>query len=228
MTSAICIFDAYGTLFDVAAAARALAEERRGSDFAKRWTEVAEHWRQKQLVYSWLRQITGDYVDFWDLTADALDWALAATDLTDDDLRARLLALYEALEAFPEVPTTLAALRQAGATTAILSNGSPRMLASAVASAGICDLLDDVLSVDSIGVFKPDARVYAMVGDRFGGTPGDVVFVSSNGWDIAGAARFGFRTIWINRRAEPVDRLPGRPDHVLADLSGLPAHLEAP
>jgi 2-haloacid dehalogenase len=221
MTRLTCIFDAYGTLFDVAAAARAVARERAGSAFADRWAEVAEHWRQKQLSYSWLRQITGDYADFWDVTADALDWALDAAGFADPELRSRLLALYEELEAFPEVPATLTALRQTGARTAILSNGSPRMLAAAVASAGIGDLLDDVLSVEAVGVFKPDARVYAMVGARFGTAPADVLFVSSNGWDVAGAAAFGFRTAWVNRRGEPVDRLPGQPDHVMTDLSGL-------
>jgi 2-haloacid dehalogenase len=205
----------------VAAAARAVARERAGSAFADRWAEVAEHWRQKQLSYSWLRQITGDYADFWDVTADALDWALDAAGFADPELRSRLLALYEELEAFPEVPATLTALRQTGARTAILSNGSPRMLAAAVASAGIGDLLDDVLSVEAVGVFKPDARVYAMVGARFGTAPADVLFVSSNGWDVAGAAAFGFRTAWVNRRGEPVDRLPGQPDHVMTDLSGL-------
>lgn len=216
------VFDAYGTLFDVAAAARRLAGEREGTEFAARWTEVAEHWRQKQLAYSWLRQISGHYADFWQLTQDALDWALEATGLAEPALRARLLDLYAELDAFPEVPDTLRALKSAGATTAILSNGSVAMLSSAVASAGIGGLLDDVLSVEAIRVYKPDARVYAMVGERFGTSPQDVMFVSSNGWDAAGAAAFGFRTVWVNRRGEPVDRLPARPEHVLSDLTRLP------
>ena len=226
MPAPACIFDAYGTLFDVAAAARRLAAESEGSPLAARWAEVAEHWRRKQLAYSWLRQISGHYTDFWQITEDALDWALEATGLTDPDLRARLLALYEELDAYPEVPRMLRALKEAGATTAILSNGSRGMLSTAVASAGIEDLLDDVLSVETIGVYKPDARVYAMAAHRFGIGPRDVLFVSSNGWDAAGAASYGFRTVWVNRRGEPVDRLPGRPDHVLPDLSGLPKLLE--
>lgn len=223
MAARTCIFDAYGTLFDVAAAARRLAEEAPEAEFAARWTEVAEHWRHKQLSYTWLRQITGRYVDFWQVTEEALDWALEATGLAGGDLRSRLLDLYRTLDAYPEVPATLAALRQAGATTAILSNGSGDMLRAAVASAGIGDLLDDVLSVETVGAFKPDARVYAMVGHRFRTGPRDVLFVSSNGWDVAGAALYGFRTVWVNRRGEPVDRLPGRPDHVLDDLGGLTA-----
>jgi 2-haloacid dehalogenase len=228
MPGRTCVFDAYGTLFDVAAAARRLAEETGDSPFSARWREVAELWRQKQLDYSWLRQITGRYADFWQLTQDSLDWALEATGLVDPGLRARLLALYEELDAYPEVPAMLRTLKQAGATTAILSNGSARMLSTAVASAGIGDLLDDVLSVEKIGVFKPDDRVYAMVGDRFGVPPREVLFVSSNGWDAAGAALYGFRTAWVNRRGEPVDRLPDRPYHVLPDLSGLPELVERP
>ncbi len=227
MAAPIHVFDAYGTLFDVAAAARRLAEEDTGTLFAARWKEVAEHWRQKQLSYSWLRQITGHYIDFWQLTQESLDWALDAAGLADPDLRARLLALYEELEAYPEVPAVLRQLKEAGATTAILSNGSRAMLSTAVASAGIGDLLDDVLSIETIGVFKPDSRVYAMVGHRFGGSPRGVRFVSSNGWDVAGAALHGFRTVWINRRKEPVDRLPGRPDVILPDLTGLPDLMES-
>jgi 2-haloacid dehalogenase len=174
MPAPTCIFDAYGTLFDVAAAARRLAGEEVGTPFAERWRDVAEHWRQKQLSYSWLRQITGHYADFWQLTEDALDWALGATGLSDSHLRAQLLALYENLDAFPEVPAMLRDLKEKGATTAILSNGSPGMLSTAVASAKIGELLDDVLSVEKIGVFKPDPRVYAMVGHRFGTNPREV------------------------------------------------------
>ena len=226
MAPPTCIFDAYGTLFDVAAAARRLAAESEGTPFTARWADVAELWRQKQLAYCWLRQITGTYADFWQLTEDALDWALESAGLAEPDLRARLLALYGELDAYPEVPEMLQALKGAGATTAILSNGAPQMLAGAVASAGIGELLDDVLSVETIRVYKPDPRVYAMVGHRFGLGPRDVLFVSSNGWDVAGAAAFGFRTVWVNRRGEPVDRLPGRPDHVLPDLSALPGLVE--
>ncbi len=226
MAVTTCIFDAYGTLFDVAAAARAAAAEPGREAFAAHWPQVAEAWRLKQLQYTWLRAITGDHVDFWQVTQDALDWALEAAGLADPALRARLLDLYAELEAYPEVPAMLAALKERGLTVAILSNGAPGMLASAVASAGIGPLLDDVLSVEAVGVFKPHRKVYDLVGQRFGAAPAETLFVSSNGWDAAGAAGYGFVTVWVNRMGEPVDRLPGRPDHVVPDLTRLPALVE--
>lgn len=219
-----CVFDAYGTLFDVAAAARAAAAEPGAGALASSWQALAEDWRQKQLAYSWLRAVAGDHADFWTVTQDALDWSLERHGLDGDAaLRARLLALYRELEAYAEVPAMLSALKERGLSTAILSNGSPGMLSDAVASAGIGGLLDDCLSVESVGVFKPARAVYDLVGGRFGTTPDQVLFVSSNGWDAAAAAAYGFVTLWVNRRGDPVDRLPGRPAHVLPDLTGVPA-----
>lgn len=220
-----CIFDAYGTLFDVAAAARQAAAEPGREVFAAHWPAIASTWRLKQLHYTWLRAVTGEHTDFWDVTQDGLDWALEAEGLDGDaDLRARLLQLYWELDAYPEVPAMLRALKEAGKTTAILSNGSPAMLEAAVSSAGLGDLLDDVLSVESVSVFKPARAVYDMVGARFGCPPEDVLFVSSNGWDAAGASGYGFRTIWVNRAGEPVDRLPARPHLILDDLTDVPEH----
>lgn len=218
-----CVFDAYGTLFDVAAAARRAAAEPEYPHLQDHWAELANHWRLKQLQYSWLRAITDAHTDFWEVTQDGLDWALEATGLAGDgQLRQRLLDLYWELEAYPEVPEMLKALKAAGLNTAILSNGSPNMLDGAVKSAGIQDVLDDVLSVESVGIFKPDARVYQLVSDRFGCAPTEVLFVSSNGWDAAGAAGFGFRTAWVNRGNEPIDRLPWKPQHILQDLTSIP------
>lgn len=222
MAITTCIFDAYGTLFDVSAAARAAAAEPGREKLADIWPKLAEDWRRKQLEYTWLRAVMRDHTDFWVVTQDGLDWAMEAAGLEDRDLRERLLALYWELAAYPEVPAMLAKLKEAGLATAILSNGSPDMLAAAVKSAGITDLLDDTLSVESVGIFKPDARVYGMVRERFGTTPDQVLFVSSNGWDAAGAAAFGFRTAWVNRAGLPVDRLPGRPGTVLTDLTSIP------
>lgn len=217
-----CVFDAYGTLFDVAAAARIAAAEPGQERLAAIWPKLAADWRAKQLQYTWLRAITGDHVPFWQVTGDGLDWAMEVAGLEDPDLRERLLALYFELPAYPEVPAMLAALKARELTTAILSNGSPEMLAGAVASAGIDAWLDAVLSVEGVGVFKPARAVYDMVGARFGTAPGDVLFVSSNGWDAAAAAGYGFRTVWVNRSGEPMDRLPARPVACLPDLAGIP------
>jgi 2-haloacid dehalogenase len=217
-----CIFDAYGTLFDVNAAARTLAGEPGRAGFAAVWAQVSADWRAKQLQYSWLRAVTGDHCSFWQVTQDALDWALDRAKIDDDDLRETLLGLYWRLAAYPEVPHILAGLQRAGIARAILSNGNPEMLQGAVTSAGIADLLDDVLSVETVGVFKPDARVYDLVGTRFDCARDEVLFVSANGWDAASAASYGFHTLWINRADEPEDRLPGRPETVAGDLSAVP------
>ncbi|SLN32551.1 (S)-2-haloacid dehalogenase 4A [Roseovarius litorisediminis] len=219
-----CIFDAYGTLFDVAAAARNAASEPGREAFAEHWSKIAEYWRLKQLQYTWLRAVMDKHTDFWQVTQDGLDWALEAEGLEGDTgLRERLLQLYWELEAYPEVPAMLAALKSAGLNTAILSNGSPEMLAGAVQSAGIGDVLDDVLSVESVGIFKPAKVVYDLVGQRFGCRPDEVLFVSSNGWDASAAAGYGFTTAWVNRKGEPVDRLPAKPATMLSDLTGIPA-----
>ena len=217
-----CVFDAYGTLFDVASAARRAAEGPGGAPLAEVWPALSADWRAKQLQYTWLRAVTGDHADFWQVTQDGLDWAMERAGLNDPVMRETLLALYWELEAYPEASEMLAALKGAGHRTAILSNGSPDMLEGAVDFAGIGGRLDAVLSVEDVGVFKPHAKVYDMVGARFGGSPGDVLFVSSNGWDAACAAAYGFETVWVNRAGEPVDRLPGRPHHVLTDLTNVP------
>ncbi len=221
MTITTCVFDAYGTLFDVAAAARIAAAEPGREAFAENWPQIAQDWRLKQLQYTWLRAVADAHTDFWQVTQDGLDYALEAAGMADPELRERLLALYWELSAYPEVPQMLADLKAAGLQTAILSNGSPEMLAGAVDSAGIGAVLDDVLSVQDVGVFKPHRKVYDMVGKRFGCAPEQVLFVSSNGWDAAAAAGYGFYTAWVNRAAEPMDRLPWKPQVVLQDLTGI-------
>tara|TARA_R110000787_G_scaffold35458_4_gene91085 strand:- start:10 stop:696 length:687 start_codon:yes stop_codon:yes gene_type:complete len=219
-----CVFDAYGTLFDVAAAARQAASEPNFAAIKDDWPQVAEHWRLKQLQYSWLRAVTRAHTDFWTVTQNGLDWALEKTGHDGDAaLRERLLALYWELQAYREVPEMLGTLKAAGLNTAILSNGSPQMLDGAVRSAGIEDVLDVSLSVESVGIFKPDASVYDLVGAHFGCAKDEVLFVSSNGWDAAAATGYGFRTAWVNRGAEPMDRLPWKPANVLRDLTGIPA-----
>ncbi len=217
-----CIFDAYGTLFDVAAAARIAAAEPGRGDLAKVWPQIAQDWRRKQLEYTWLRAVADQHCDFWQVTQDGLDWAMEAAGLNDPKTRERLLALYWELPAFPEVPQILAGLNARGLRCAILSNGSPEMLQAAVDSAGIGEMLVAKMSVQDVGVFKPHARVYDMVGARFGCARDEVLFVSSNGWDAAGAAGYGFQTVWVNRAGDPVDRLYAAPHHIMADLAAIP------
>ena len=226
MTITTCVFDAYGTLFDVAAAARVAAEQPGQEKLAEVWPKLAADWRSKQLQYTWLRAITGDHKPFWNVTEDGLDWAMEASGLDDPILRETLLALYWELPAYPEVPKMLEALAKDGYQTAILSNGSPDMLEGAVDFAGVGQYLDDVLSVEDVGIFKPAAKVYDMVGARFGTAPEEVMFVSSNGWDAASAAGYGFRTVWVNRAGEPADRLPARPTRVLSNLSTIPEEVK--
>jgi 2-haloacid dehalogenase len=217
-----CVFDAYGTLFDVASAAAACQ-----SVPAERRAALSALWRDKQVQYSWLRSLQGRYVDFWQVTGDALDFALDSLDLAGLDRRADLMGLYRRLSAFPEVPGVLRALRGAGFATAILSNGSPTMLAEAVAAAGLEGLLDQALSVDAQRVFKTDRRVYQYALDQLGVAAGEVLFVSSNGWDAYAASDFGMRVAWCNRAGQPRERLPGAPDFEIRALTELPALLGA-
>lgn len=218
-----CVFDAYGTLFDVAAAARECAAEPGRDALAEKWQKLATDWRLKQLQYTWLRGLADAYTDFWEVTQNGLDMALEINGLDGDaELRARLLALYWELSAFDEVPAMLKALKAAGMNTAILSNGSPAMLDGAVQSAGVGDVLDDVLSVQDVGIFKPHKSVYDMVGTRFNCAPSEVLFVSSNCWDACCGAGNGFFTAWVNRAGEPMDRLPWKPQVELSDLTTIP------
>jgi 2-haloacid dehalogenase len=212
-----CVFDAYGTLFDFASAAAACAAAP-----ADRRAALTALWRDKQLQYSWLRSLQGRYVDFWTVTGDALDYALDSLGLADAGLRNSLMALYRRLSAFPEVPATLGALRGAGYATAILSNGSPDMLADAVVAAGLDRLFDAVLSVDPLRTFKTDPRVYQYALDRLGLAAGEVAFLSSNGWDVYAASDFGLGAVWCNRYRQPRERLPGAPEFEIRSLSELP------
>ncbi|MCP1674753.1 2-haloacid dehalogenase [Natronocella acetinitrilica] len=215
-----CVFDAYGTLFDVHSAV-ARHRHRIGAEA----DAVSALWRRKQLEYTWLRSLMQRHADFQTITEQALDHALSVHQLPDASLRRDLLSAYGSLDCYPEVPAVLAALREAGLRTAILSNGSPDMLAAAVDSAGLGDHLDAVLSIESVGVFKPDPRSYRLALDRLGLSARQVLFHSSNGWDVAGAATFGFHVAWINRFAAPRECLPGEPDVELQSLEPVPGLL---
>ena len=212
------VFDAYGTLFDVASA----AERLRGS-LGDRWQPLAELWRAKQLQYTWLRSLMGRHADFWRVTGDALDYAMESLGVSDPDLRQRLMSLYERLPAYPEARPALEALRKAGLKLAILSNGTPRMLAAAAEAAGIASLLDDVLSVESVGIYKPSPAVYRHALDHLRLWPNEIVFVSANGWDAFAAKYCGLRVAWCNRAGAPPERIPEKPDAVMKSLAELPA-----
>jgi len=214
-----CVFDAYGTLFDFASAATRCADAL--GDKAKALTPL---WRDKQLQYTWLRAAQNRHADFWQVTGDALDFALATLGIADGQgmLRQRLMDCYLTLDSFPEVPDTLRRLKAAGFTTAILSNGSPAMLAAAVEQAGLGDTLDRVLSVEEVGVFKPAPAVYRLAVERLGVPGTAIAFQSSNAWDIHAASAFGLRTVWCNRSGQQPERLPGAPDREIATLAGLP------
>lgn len=215
-----CVFDAYGTLFDVHSAVG-----KGGSALGDKAAAVSDLWRQKQLEYTWLRSLMRVHVDFRQVTADGLDYALASHGVDDPALRDRLLALYDDLDAYPEVPATLARLKEAGLKTAILSNGAPAMLTAAVASAGLGAQLDALLSVEEVGIFKPDPRVYQLAVDRLKVAAPQICFLSSNAWDANGAAHFGFTVAWINRFRKEPERLPGEPAAVIHRLDELPGLL---
>jgi 2-haloacid dehalogenase len=210
------VFDAYGTLFDVHAAI-ARHRDAAGPE-ADRFSEI---WRTKQLEYAWLLSAAGHYVDFWTLTERALDYAFARVPSVDRALRARLLDAYFKLDAFADARAALIALKANGIRTAILSNGTPQMLQSAVEAAGIGGDLDAVFSVDTIRIYKPRREVYALVTAAFKLAPADVAFVSSNRWDVMGATAFGFRCIWVNRANAPEEYPEFAPVKVVRELSAL-------
>ena len=185
----------------------------------------SELWRRKQLEYTWLRSLMGRHADFWNVTGESLDYALAAFKRQDPALRAALMQQYLSLDCFPEVVGMLQRLRAAGMKTAILSNGSPTMLTAAVNSSGVGRILDATFSVEKVGVFKPHPSVYQIVVDEMAVAANRVCFLSSNGWDAAGAAAFGFRTVWVNRNKTPVENLPAHPEAEIPTLADLPALL---
>ena len=210
------VFDAYGTLFDEHSAVA-----RNIDAVGPAGPRLSEVWRNKQLEYSWVRALCGHYRDFWSLTEDALDFAFAAVPEANREARASLLDAYRTLDCYGEVPEALRRLREVGHKTAILSNGSPDMLASAIESAGMGNVLDDVFSIEAVQTFKTAREAYAIVTDAYGIEPNEVAFHSSNRWDIAGATAFGFRCTWVNRTGQPDEYGDLAPERVVADLRGL-------
>jgi 2-haloacid dehalogenase len=215
-----CVFDAYGTLFDfnsaVAHCRDALGEKA---------DALSRTWREKQLQYTWLRSLMERHKDFWQVTGDALDFAMKSLGLHDAAMRERLMTLYKTLDVFPEVPATLEQLKSSGLKTAILSNGSPEMLFSAARGTGITHLLDAVLSVEEAGIYKPHPSVYKIAVDSLSLAAHEICFVSSNAWDAHGASAFGFKVIWCNRYGQGEEILPGAPDAEISTLAQIPAVL---
>jgi len=213
-----CVFDAYGTLFDFAAAARRCRDVL-GADVDR----LVALWRDKQLQYAWLRAAQGRHADFWQVTGDALDFALETLAIDKPGIRDRLMTLYLTLDPFPEVADVLKQLKAAGIRTAILSNGSPKMLAAVVQSAKLEMLVDAILSVEDVGVYKPHPKVYQLAVDRLSVPASAISFQSSNAWDAYAASAFGMKVVWCNRYGQRRERLPGSPDSEVKSLSELPA-----
>ena len=215
-----CVFDAYGTLFDFNSAAARCRDQ-----LGDKADPLSEVWRLKQLQYTWLRSLMGRHEDFWTVTGDALDYAMQAVGIDDAPLRAQLMELYLSLDAYPEVKETLETLKAGKIRTAILSNGSPSMLIAAVKSAGLYELIDAVLSIESVGIYKPHPSVYQLAVDELKVPADRISFQSSNAWDANGAAAYGFKVAWVNRFGQPPEALPGEPQAELSSLAELPALL---
>ena len=212
----VCIFDAYGTLFDVNAACRELS-----LDMGDKWQDLANLWRLRQVEYTWLRNSMNEYINFWDITSGALDYAMEVLDIHDKKLREQLLELYLKLEAYPEVKEILQKLKDKNFRTGILSNGSTQMLDSAVKNANIEDLLDVVISVEECKIYKPSSEVYDLVEKKTDIKKDNVTFFSSNAWDMHAAANYGFKTIWVNRFDGVMERLPGKPSAIVKTLNNI-------
>jgi 2-haloacid dehalogenase len=212
-----CVFDAYGTLFDFASATEKCRDVL-GGDIDK----LTALWREKQLQYSWLRALQDRHEDFWQVTSDALDFALETLCIDKPGLRDRLMTLYMTLDVFPEVPDVLKQLRARNVVTAILSNGSPRMLDAAIKANKLERLLDAVLSVEAVGIYKPHPKVYQLAVDRLGIEAAAIAFQSSNSWDAHAASAFGMKVVWCNRYGQRRERLPGAPDREINSLAELP------
>ena len=209
----VCIFDAYGTLFDVNAACRELSKE-----VGEKWQDLAKLWRLRQVEYTWLRNSMNEYINFWNITEDALEYAMETLNMKNEELKNKLLDLYLKLEAYPEVEKVLIQLKKEGYQTGILSNGSEEMLTSAVKNAKLENLLDKVLSVEKCKVYKPSSKVYDLVEKEFKINKINCAFFSSNAWDMHAAAHYGFKTIWVNRFEGNLEKLPGKPYKIVQTL----------
>lgn len=217
-----CVFDAYGTLLDLATAV-----ESHAAPLGEAAPRLLSLWRAKQLEYTWLRTLMGRHADFARVTEDALEYACAALDIQDVSLRRSLPTGFLELAAYSDAAPMLRRVRARGLRTAVLSNGTPAMLEGVFARAGLAPLLDSVLSVEAVGVYKPSPRVYHFAAETLELEREALLFVSANAWDAAGAASAGLQAVWINRAGAPAERLPAGPAFTLRTLDELPPLLGA-
>ena len=211
----VIIFDAYGTLFDVNSAAEKCKEK-----IGDKWEGFANYWRTTQLEYTWLRSLMKRHKDFWQVTEDSLDKSLLAFKI-DPNMRSELLNLYKILNTFPEVKEVLKNLKEKKYKISILSNGTPDLLDGLVKSNNLEKMFDDIFSIEKVGIYKPDEKVYKMPIDKYKVTKNEIAFLSANTWDVSGAGNFGFNSIWVNRNKNIFDKLDYTPNFEIRDLSKL-------
>ncbi len=209
------IFDAYGTLFDVNSAAEKCKEK-----LGDKWEGFANYWRTTQLEYTWLRSLMRRHKDFWQITEDSLDKSMNFYNI-DNSMRSELLNLYKVLSTFTEVRDTLKKLKQSNYKLAILSNGTPDLLNELVVSNQLKDIFDDIFSVEEVGIFKPDSKVYDLPINKYNIEKNEVLFLSANTWDVSGAGNYGYNTVWVNRNNNIFDKLDFEPNQQISNLSEL-------
>ena len=209
------IFDAYGTLFDVNSTAEKCKEK-----LGDKWEGFANYWRTTQLEYTWLRSLMRRHKDFWQITEDSLDKSMNFYNI-DNSMRSELLNLYKVLSPFKEVRDTLKKLKQSNYKLAILSNGTPDLLNELVVSNGLKDIFDDIFSVEEVGIFKPDSKVYDLPINKYNIEKNEVLFLSANTWDVSGAGNYGYNTVWVNRNNNIFDKLDFEPNKQISNLSEL-------
>ena len=209
------IFDAYGTLFDVNSAA-----EKCKDKIGDKWEGFANHWRTTQLEYTWLRSLMKRHKDFWQVTEDSLDKSMKTYEI-DSSMRKELLNLYKILSPFKEVPEVLKSLKNKNLKLAVLSNGTPSLLNELVKSNNLENIFDDIFSIEEVGVYKPDSKVYDIPIKKYNIKKNEVAFLSANTWDISGGGNYGYNSIWVNRNNNTFDNLDYVPKHQIKDLSKL-------
>ncbi len=206
------IFDAYGTLFDVNSAAEKCKEK-----LGDKWEGFANYWRTTQLEYTWLRSLMKRHKDFWQITEDSLDKSMNFYNI-DNSMRSELLNLYKVLSPFAEVNDVLKKLKQSNYKLAILSNGTPDLLNELVVSNQLKDIFDDIFSVEEVGIFKPDSKVYDLPINKYNIKKNEVLFLSANTWDVSGAGNYGYNTVWVNRNNNVFDKLDFEPNEQISNL----------